>query len=495
MVTENPEALVEEESPLIAAAPAHVRLTHKQRQALIFLAFAVPLWLLLSFLTVVNRFAMLVFLAGCLLLVVIYGMRTEYLLFLWLAINVYNEAIKWMLGVQILGVGIKGLFFVAVLTQLPNKFSLMPRRLFRTVPIRWPLYLFLLWVGASIFWSDFRMYGLNRYLTWLMALLVYALVFLTIDERNKRLFFIVFAIMIGSSVLFGLLQSLGLGIAFVSEEETMARGLFLSQAGVGGGKFIFRASGLYGHPNGFGRECVYEFCVLLMMLFTWRPKPFWRGVIIGMLLLTVYMIVASMSRGAWAHFTVGAVAFVFVTRRRWLIMLGLMAVVIALIGWSPIWARIEPILSGTDASLTSREIITRAYMDKWVHQPITGYGFGSTGGGAIYEVGAAPHMGYVALLSRMGIIGLILYLIMLFSMMRHALRVIRDRLVRADPELHAMAAVGFAACAIVLVGFTTSVLIDVTSWYLIGAAFATFRIVRNRNARSQGNLIAQASGG
>lgn len=485
MATDNPEA-VPEESPLIASAPAHVRLTQKQRQALIFLALAVPLWIVLSVLAIADRIVMLAFLAGLFLLVVLYGMRTEYLLFLWLATMEFNEVLKWLMGVQLLGVGIKGIFFVAVLTQLPNKFSLMPRKLFRTVPIRWPFYLLLLWAGASVFWSDYPLYGLNRYLTWVMTFLFYAMVFLTINDRNKRLFFIVFAVLVSTSVLFGLLQRFGLSISFASEEALGGRGLFSAQHWVGGGvPLMFRATGFAGHPNMFGRECVLLFCVLLMMLISWRPRPFWRVVILGMLGLTLSAVVLSMSRAAWGYFAVGIVVFIFFARRRWLIILPVLAGVVALAAWSQIWARLDPFFSGTDASFGIRQYANRVYMEYWRLQPITGFGFGSSSGGALFDTRVSPHGGYVWLLTYMGLVGLALYSILFLAVVRNTWKVFRDKLVQADPELRTMAALGIGIAAILAFNFTYRAFMLMHVWYLLGASLGALRIAHNRYAHPQ----------
>jgi hypothetical protein len=210
MADENPEAS-SEISPLISSAPAHVGLTPKQRRVLIFLAFAVPLWLILSGLAIASPLMLFVFLAGIGFLIVFYGMRTEYLLFLWFAMTEYDLLVK-AVGLDFFGIGLKGLFFAGMLTQLPNKFSLMPRKLFRLVPARWPWYVLIIWIGLSLFWSDSAAYGFRLYIRWLTGFFAYAMVFLTINERNKRLFFIIYALVIGSSVCYGLAQRFGFGI-------------------------------------------------------------------------------------------------------------------------------------------------------------------------------------------------------------------------------------------------------------------------------------------
>jgi len=484
MVTENQEA-IPELPPLITSAPAHIRLSQKQRQALIFLALAVPLWIVLSVLAIADRIVMLTFIGGLFLLVVIFGMRTEYLLFLWLITQEFNQMAKWVLRVHLLGVGIKGIFFAAVLSQLPAKFSLMPRRLFRSVPVRWPVYLLLMWTAASIFWSDYPIYGLNRYLTWVMAFIFYALVFLTINDQNKRLFFIMFAVVTGLSVLLGFAQGLGLGTSFPTDEALGDRRIFTSQWHTGTGGLMFRASGLAGHPNTFGRECALFFCVLMMMLISWRPRPVWRLVILGFLAMTIVTIVITMSRVAWGYFIVGTVAFLFFARRRWLVPFGVLTGIIVLIALPQILERIQPILEGNDPSVAARMYASDTYLEYWRMQPITGFGLGSTGGGALFKCRTSPHEGYVFLLSYLGLIGLFLYIFLVVALLRKALRVTRDRLVQADPELRAMAALGFSLAAVMALNFVVSVEFHQNVWYLLGATMAAPRIARNRMAQAE----------
>lgn len=348
MVTENPEASPEI-SPLISSAPAHVRLTPRQRRVLIFLAFAVPFWLILSLLAIASPMMLFVFLASLGFLIVFYGVRTEYFLFLWFAMTEYDLLVK-LFGFNFFGIGLKGVFFAGMLTQLPNKFSLMPRRLFRSVPARWPWYVLIIWMGASLFWSDMPGYGVRLYVRWLAGFFAYAMVFLTINERNKRLFFIVYAVVIGSSVCFGLMQRFGVGIQL--EDVT----LFAPQEyGIGEGLTMFRASGFSGHPNGLGRECASLFCVLLMMLFAWRPRRPWQVAILGMLGVTAIVTLLSFSRVGWALFAVGAGTFVLLYRPRWLIPLMLFGLAVALLSWAQVWERLSPVFTGTDASLGRAE--------------------------------------------------------------------------------------------------------------------------------------------
>jgi O-antigen ligase len=476
--SDNPEAL-QEEAPLIVSAPFHARLTQKQRRVLIFLAYAVPFWLILSLLAVASPMLMFVFIAGIAFLIVFYGMRTDYFLFLWLAILEYDLLVK-ALGIGMFGIGLKGLFIAAVLTQLPNKFSLMPRKLFRLVPARWPLYLFMLWAGASLFWSDYPAYGLRDYLRHLTTLFIFALAYLTANDHNKRLFYIIFAVVVSPSIVFGFLQRFGLGIPLPDIE------LFVPlEQGIGaGGEEMFRATGFAGQPNAFGRECVLVFLVLLMMLIFWRPRGFWRVVIIGMLGLTLATTVLTYSRAAWAYLIIGLTAFLLPTRPRWLLPLVAAGLIALLFAWPQIWARLGPIVSGTDSSLQARAYARRIYLEQWRLRPLTGYGMGSTGGGALFDVGITPHEGYTHLLAYFGIIGLVLYVFLFLSVAARALKAFRDRLVRSDPELLAMAAFALAIVAILATNFFYRAFFHAPTWYLLGVSLAAPRIARGRLAEA-----------
>jgi len=477
MATENPETLPQE-SPLASTVPLQVRLTEKQRKALIFLAFAIPLWIVLALLAVASHMMMFALIGGLFLLVLIYGMKTEYLLFLWLAVDEFAILLKYM-GLSLGGIGVKGLFFIAVLTQLPNKFSLMPRRLFRTVPLRWLFYLLLAWAFVSLPWFDkYRFWnGYRLFQMWLVSFLVYAMVFLTVNDQNKRKFFLIFAVITGSSVFFGLLQRFGLGISLAGLDP-----IFAPTGKEAVGDYAFRATGFTGHPNALGRQCVLEFLVLLMMLMVWRPKAFWRWVILCMLGVTIAVTVLSYSRVAWGLFAAGVIAFLAFTRPRWLLALVPVIAFIAIVGWAQIHARIAPVLSGTDASLSSREYATRIYMEYWKHRPITGYGLGSTGGGAQSIARIIPHEGYVFLLVYLGVVGFLLYVSLVLALLKKTWRAVHDRFVRTDPELYAMTALGLGvAVAAVALNFVVGVELSLGVWYLIAASFAALRIARKRS--------------
>jgi len=465
---------MEIESPLIAEAPAHVRLTQRQRSVLFFLMFAVPFWIILVLLCISNYAMLMVFLAGLGLLIVIYALRTEYFIFLWLALVEYSILLK-VVGIGMMGIGVKGIFFAAVLTQLPNKFSLMPRRLFRTVPVRWPLYLFLLWTGASLFWSNYPLPGLRLYIRWLVNFFLYALVFLTVNERNKRLFLIAFTVIIGSSVLFGFLQRFGFGIPLVDTDLFTAR-----EFGVGYGIHMFRATGFSGHPNGLGRECMFTLCVLLVMFFSWRLRPLWRAVIAGMMVITLVTIVLSYSRVAWGLFAVGLLVFLILTRPRWLLVAAAAAVVVAVVAWPQVSARIDPILHGTDSSMSSRWVGSDVYLNYWRQRPVVGYGFGSTVGGALYDAGFRPHEGYVYVLSHFGLVGLAFYLGLLAALVRKAWRMARSPLRHLDEETRCITALGCAVVAMMVVEFLVGVSMYIQMWYLLGLSFGVFRLAQQR---------------
>jgi O-antigen ligase len=476
MADANPQEM-EVESPLIAAAPAHVRLTQRQRSVLVFLMFAVPFWIILVLLAISNYPLLLAFLAGLGLLIAMYALRTEYFLILWIAIIEYSILLK-AIGIGMVGIGIKGIFFAAVLTQLPNKFSLMPRRLFRTVPVRWPLYLFLLWTGASLFWSSYPLLGLRVYIRWILNLFLFGLVFLTVNERNRRLLLIAFTVIVGSSVLFGFLQRFGFGIPLVDTDLFTAR-----EFGVGHHVEMFRASGLSGHPNGLGRECMFTLSALLVILFSWRLRPVLKVAVVAMMVVTLVTIVLSYSRIAWGLFAVGLFVFLVLTRPRWLLIAAAVAVVVAVAAWPQVSARIDPILYGTDTSMASRELASSIYLDYWRQSPLTGHGFGSTGGGAFYEVGIGPHEGYVYVLTYFGLIGLVLYAGLLAALVRKAWQMARSPLRHLDEETRCMMALGCAVVAMVVVEFIAGVSLYFQVWYMLGLSFGSFRLAQQRVRR------------
>jgi len=142
-------------------------------------------------------------------------------------------------------------------------------------------------------------------------------------------------------------------------------------------------------------------------------------------------------------------------------------------------------LHGTDASMRVRDYATTVYVEYWRSQPLTGYGFGSTGGGALYEARITPHEGYVFLLSQFGLVGFCLYMLVLLGLPVAALKTFRNRLVRADKELRAMAALGASVTVILLVNFAVGVEMHLQPWYLLGCSFAVVRIAHSRNTGPQ----------
>lgn len=175
-------------------------------------------------------------------------------------------------------------------------------------------------------------------------------------------------------------------------------------------------------------------------------------------------------------------------------MLVIMAITV-LLAREQIWSRLEPLISGTDYSMTARSRATSIYLAAWRQNPLTGYGFGSSGGGAMYDAGIVPHVGYVALLTYFGLVGLVLYLLIPFRLVAHVVRVARDRLVRADPELRAMAVLGVSVTAIFIVNFVVGVGMYVHTWYLLGATLAAARIAGNRVAQGESTRLATTPSG
>jgi len=336
----------------------------------------------------------------------------------------------------------------------------------------------IVWMGISLFWSDTPTYGFRLYIRWLIGFFAYAMVFLTISDRNKRLFFIVYAVVIGSSVCYGLAQRFGFGIA-LEDTSLFAPQEFLVEAG----QWMFRSAGLTGSPNGLGRESALLFCVLLMMLASWRVSPFWKAVIVGMIGINIVVTLLSYSRVGWALVTIGAGTFIIMYRPRWIVPLLVLAVLVAVVAWPQVWARLEPVLSGTDASLESRGHASRIYLEFWRLRPIMGYGLGSTSGGALFQARLWPHEGYVYLLAFFGVIGLMLYIILLLAILKNAYKATRDVFVCADEELRAMAALGFGCAAILALNFVVAIGPYMQTYYLLGASLGALRIARSRYAQ------------
>jgi O-antigen ligase len=246
---------------------------------------------------------------------------------------------------------------------------------------------------------------------------------------------------------------------------------------------MFRATGLSGHPNGLGRESMFVFCVLLVALFSWRLSKVWKVAVGGMLSITLATILLSYSRVAWALFAVGVLVFLVLTRPRWLLIAAVVAVLVAAVAWPQVSARLKPVVTGTDTSLSSRAVVSKVFLERWRLRPVTGYGFGSTAGGAMYAVRLPPHQAHVYLLSYFGLVGLVLYLGLLAALVRKAWRMARSPLRHLDHETRCMMALGCAVVAMMVVEFAVGVAMYTQIWYLAGVSFGASRIAQQRARR------------
>lgn len=187
-----------------------------------------------------------------------------------------------------------------------------------------------------------------------------------------------------------------------------------------------RFQGLWGQPNTMGM-----FCLVCYPLFLWRyarSSPRVKPVYLGLLACALLAHVLSGSRSSLLAAAVGLVAWCIVLRQwSWLSVLA----GVALIGMSALWAlpRVVPSFQRNDSTditdLTGRDEFWRNAYDLIKKKPVIGYGyevageiwgdqqFERTSLTGLHSARMSLHNGYLNVAVGSGLIGLLLWLIIL----------------------------------------------------------------------------------
>jgi len=205
----------------------------------------------------------------------------------------------------------------------------------------------------------------------------------------------------------------------------------------GGG--VFRTGGFFTQPISFAHMYQLPLCILLGCFFSmvrWRERGAW---IVGLgCLLGVIAIILSFTRGVWISLTVASLVMAFLYSRRLAIMIAI-AGVVAFAGAYQILPsfkeRIRYTLEGGDAE---RIWMWKANFEMFKDHPVIGIGYGENIGAltSYYQKLNAPadiiaassshaHNQYLQMLAGTGILGLAIYLIIVFYFLVLALRVWR----------------------------------------------------------------------
>jgi O-antigen ligase len=192
--------------------------------------------------------------------------------------------------------------------------------------------------------------------------------------------------------------------------------------------------GTYSHKNNFGGVAAAFAVVAMFSGRTVLPSTAGRLLLLGVLLFMVYK---SNSATALLLSCVGPVTVIALLRltRMQQLLLALCIVPVALLVLGNAESLVE--LLGRDLTFTGRTSLWSYAFDAVIQRPLTGYGFGSTTYGdfmvTIYRIFSLfdPHNGYLDLLLGTGLVGLSLFAMSIFDMMKVSRGLVhRDRVSR-----------------------------------------------------------------
>ncbi len=283
----------------------------------------------------------------------------------------------------------------------------------------------LAYMFVSTFWSDSTSVALRR---WVRETIVIVMAFCLLSEANPR------------QALAAVLRR----TAYVLAPFSLMLIKYYPALGRAYGKFsgIEMWTGVTGQKNELGRMCMISVLFLLFALYVrWRDRPQGRRLRDqawadgGILLLTMYLLVASASSTSLITFILGA-AFFFglqLLRRQKLTVprTGLLVLVIVLMAFgvaTPFLggANVAGFTStlGRDATLTGRTEVWADVIPNWEKQPVLGYGLGSFWTDErrkLYDI-PTSHNGYLDILLELGEVGLAFYAVWLLSCARYLRR-------------------------------------------------------------------------
>ena len=195
------------------------------------------------------------------------------------------------------------------------------------------------------------------------------------------------------------------------------------------------------------------------------------GILIILITLTI-AVIASMSRGGWVGLVVTIIFCVFKSKRVFTSLLMTAILAVAIVSFAPpkYWAEIETITDTHEETAASRINYWKAAMRMFRDYPITGVGANNggirmpaylTGNNIVTEWGRAFHGTLPHVLAELGSLGLICYLLMLFSAFKYLSRLSRRK--SDDPDDNA--AVLANAIMVSIISYLTTATFLSTPYY------------------------------
>ncbi|KPL04481.1 MAG: hypothetical protein AMJ90_00620 [candidate division Zixibacteria bacterium SM23_73_2] len=363
----------------------------------------------------------------------IFDLTTDKALFIGLLILLFGVPIIFSPYTQCTVFLIKTVFFQTVVFALFILLvagKLLRKESFVSIPLKVPLFLFLLLGFLSFFRTPYHHAVLEELLKFLSYFCLYVLVLETVRDSKRRKVVINALIFVTLAVcVYGILQRVG----FYLFNWVPASG--------------FRISSFYGNPNLLATHLVAVIPLLFVLIL---KKLNWTGIMAGATLgLALVCLIFTGTRSSWIGF-VGSLVFLFFLLRwvktfklNWkaLLTLGIIFLIvlsIIIINWDIIAGRISQMISFS-GSVSIRIHLWEVTFDLIKSAPILGTGLGT------FPVEFSrfkypdfnlevpienilnAHNEYLEILAEMGILGLVIFLWFLSGFFGYAFRYIKNK--------------------------------------------------------------------
>ena len=264
----------------------------------------------------------------------------------------------------------------------------------------------------------------------------------------------------------------------------------LGYLGITPGRFMYgdmnqvRIIGSFDDPNKFGLILLISFSLILVQLYNhWTTRGKYLFILAGLLVLV--SIILTFSRSTWLNGLLIVALFPFLSKRYRLWVYGGIAVVLlVIIFWGNISYRIQMGTKVKDLSVTDRLVTNRAAIQLWKDNPILGVGLQNSFEAiqpykklqSGYATEATEiHNLYLKLLTETGLIGLLLFLYLEFSILRMAWNIRKSA---HEPETR-MLSNGFVMlyCVFLLQNLFVSFIYISLYWYLVALGAVFYRLI------------------
>lgn len=237
-----------------------------------------------------------------------------------------------------------------------------------------------------------------------------------------------------------------------------------------------------------------EFGLFLLAIYAYEKNRYLKLLLLGMIAFSVYCLMYAFSRGAYVAFVVGVFYIALVNQRKLLILLVALAFTWQIVVPTAVQERIfmtynnesgEDLNQELDASAADRVSLWQDAMDLIPTNPLLGTGFNTYAYMHRVSVYKDTHNYYLKVLVETGMIGLTLFLLVLFQMFRYPFKLFRTA---TDPFLKS---VGLGLSAAVLGSVVLNLFGDRWSyieymgfmWTMLGCAVRGLELEREKKAQ------------